>query len=150
MTQRADGALCLNKEYLLPDNHKHLQKFLDRLKETKAKELENPDPTSTVWRAQIAHICYKSKILMSSVTATPDVYESEWCDALPLREQKGIHVHLACQGDKPITSLDTSQSITQMTAMKFFSFPTLCPRDRLLLRQPHVSKTRILVGVEKA
>ena len=77
----------------------------------------------------------------------PDIAGSRWCKALPLREQKGLHVHITAQPS--IATVETSQSISHMTWTTTELIGTLTPRNRLVLRAPFVQTPRVASGVEK-
>ena len=148
MTRTSDGYVCRKiSDYLLPPDDEILKEELRRLKATKNLDMEAADTTSVTWPAQISQVCKRRGVLPSQIAVPSDVAQSPWCNALPLREQRGLRVHLTC--DPSITNIDTSQSIPQMTMMSGSSIGTIIPSARIILRAPFVKCTRPMLGQEK-
>ena len=99
--------------YMLPDKHPDIKAELERLGDTKAKELEESNNEVSRWKNDLAQQAKKYGLKLSDVRAAQELQESSWIQRLPARDQRGLQVHLL--GVPSATFVETSQSICHMT-----------------------------------
>eukprot|EP00969_Alexandrium_andersonii_P336010 14851436-Alexandrium_andersonii.AAC.1 len=132
--------------FLLPDHspRKDFQ-IADMLR---AKEKIKPSSADAIWRKKTLQMCEAFRIPYSSLDCEPEIKQAPYFNALPQREQHAIMVKLHCARGMGMTSLDTSQCVTRLSAGYGEALETVTPGSRIVLFPPLVPTIRGLTGYE--